>query len=102
MNKELLYDLAKLLKRYSPEDIAEIAAFLRDPHKVSETLSLIASLEVLSKELKPKKPKKKVPSMTPEPDSGFKGISDAILQREDANKARMATPTSPSVLDVPS
>jgi hypothetical protein len=31
MNNELLYDLAKLLKRYSPEDIAEIAAFLRDP-----------------------------------------------------------------------
>ena len=86
MNKELLYDLAKLLKRYSPEDIAEIAAFLRDPHRVGEALSLIASLEVLSKELKPKKPKKKMPPKTPEPDSGFKGISDAILQKEDANK----------------
>ena len=102
MNKELLYDLAKLLKRYSPGDIAEIAAFLRDPHRVSEALSVIASLEVLSKELKQKKPKKKITPKTSEPDSGFKGISDAILQKEDANKARMATPTSPSVLDVSS
>ncbi len=100
MNKELLYDLAKVLKRYSPGDIAEIAAFLRDPSRINEALSLIAALEALSKELKPKKPKKKISPKTSEPDSGFKGISDAILQKDNANKARMATPTSPSVIDV--
>ena len=88
MNKELLYDLGKLLKRYSPGDIAEIAAFLRDPHRINEALALFGSLEVLSKELKQKKPKKKIPPKTSEPDSGFKGISDAILQKDNANKAR--------------
>lgn len=86
MNKELLYDLAKILKRYPSDDIAEFLVFLRDQHKVSEMLSIIASLEVLSKELNPKKSKKTSSPKIPEPDSGFKGISDAILRKEDAKK----------------
>jgi|GEM_PF-4639921 len=101
MNKELLYDLAKLLKRYSPDDIGEIAAFLRDPLRIDEALSLISSLEQLSKELKPKKPKKKTPPKTSEPDSAFKGISDAILQKDNANKTSHTTATSRSFEDVP-
>ena len=91
MNKELLYDLAKLLKRHSSDDFAELSAFLRDPHRVNEALALFASLEVLSTELKQKKPKKKIPTKAPAPDSGFKELSDAILQKDNANKAVEAT-----------
>jgi len=96
MNKELLYDIAKLLKRHKSEDIAEVSAFLGDPSNLQDVLALFASLEVLSKEMRTKKAPKRDTVKPVILDSGFKGISDAILRKKDANKSEQATPRKPS------
>jgi predicted Zn-ribbon and HTH transcriptional regulator len=84
MNKDLLYDFGKLLKKYDPEEIRELTIALKDKKKLNDLIQILESIEKISKALrkegKAHKMKKKHPS-----DSSFRGLSNAILNKSDTN-----------------
>jgi hypothetical protein len=77
MNKNLIYDLAKMLRKYDNKEIAEVAAVLKDRSRLEELVCILESMEKASARLSRGRPKRSSEG----PSSGFKSVSNAILEK---------------------
>ena len=86
MNKELLYDFSKLLKKYDSEDISELLSLLRDQEKQDELIKALEGLEEIAKRFK-KDSKKGRSQKQSTASSDFQHLSNAILNKPSINNA---------------
>ena len=87
MNRDLLYDFGKLLRKHDPDDIGELVNFLKSKERLAELIRMLESMEEVSRALK-KEGKAIKAKNEGSSGSSFKGLSNAILNKSNANKAR--------------
>ena len=59
LNSQLLLDLAKCIKKHSPEDFRAVAAALSDPQLCGDVAKMLEELASVSRRIKDKKAAKK-------------------------------------------
>lgn len=87
MNKDLLYDFGKLLKKHDPDDIRDLVNILKNKEQLGELVNALESIEAASQALR-KEGRTKKSNKNSSPASSFRELSNAILDKPNANKAR--------------